>query len=607
MLVGKPAANFGKLALATGSGHHSWRCNVKQAYSAERVVLILAGAAGSILSLTDLFGLLDLPFLQKSVPKLTLLLVGLTLTLLSTTALTRINAAARKVEDLQRKTEESSKDISGQLAKIQASLDLSTVARLPELLESVDPALLNVFRPYLEEVFRTPPRILSEKRFRLHQMEAYRSYHRRTLEENPGCTFFATSLPYRKWFWRTDYLERSMASFIANGGRIVRIFFIPEEDSVSSLEPQEVMAAQARIGVEVYTLETSRIPPDLRRFFLVEESGRLAWEAVRGPDDQVASIDVTADSKDIRDYIARFDQLKRVATRYLPGRYISQQISAAEGAQMNTARDPEAFRQFEYAGWEGSVERYHAAWGRLTSQTAKPMLDALSVMPGTAFLDVASGPGYIAAEAERRGAKAIALDFSPSMIEMGRHAYPSLEFRQGDAQQLPFPDASFDSVAMNFGILHLGEPERAIKEAFRVLRPNGRYAFTVWSRPTEAVGFSLVLKAVEDHGEPVVIPHGPDFFYYSRPEECKVALTIAGFASASIMLLDLEWRLSSPDDVFLSFFEGTARTGGLLRQQGNEARRQIRQRVGELAKHYQTDTGDVVIPMPAILASGIKH
>jgi ubiquinone/menaquinone biosynthesis C-methylase UbiE len=201
---------------------------------------------------------------------------------------------------------------------------------------------------------------------------------------------------------------------------------------------------------------------------------------------------------------------------------------------------------------------------------------------------------------------ATAVDFSPAMIEKGRSICPNVTFRQADAQNLPFADASFDAVAMNFGTLHLGEPVAAMREAHRVLAGDGRFAFTVWASPTEAVGFSLVLRAVEAYGEPVVVPHGPDFFHFSDPERCTAELTEAGFASTDAVTLDLKWQPESAEAVFASFFYGTARTGALLRRQEPEARAKIERAVTEAARAFTDADGKVTIPMPAVLASGTK-
>src|SRR5262249_56363460 len=107
-------------------------------------------------------------------------------------------------------------------------------------------------------------------------------------------------------------------------------------------------------------------------------------------------------------------------------------------------------------------------------------------------LDVATGPGYVAAAAVRRGASVVAVDFSEAMLAEARRHHPAIDFRSGDAEALPFPDASFDAVVMSFGLLHLARPDQALAEAHRVLRPRGRLAFTVWDRPEQAAPFGLV-------------------------------------------------------------------------------------------------------------------
>jgi len=159
-----------------------------------------------------------------------------------------------------------------------------------------------------------------------------------------------------------------------------------------------------------------------------------------------------------------------------------------------------AFHDFEHEQWQGAVDAYHAGWGGLTTQTIPAVLDALGVAAGTRLLDVASGPGYLAAAAAACGAGAVGLDFSAAMVARARALHPAVAFQEGDAVRLPFPGAEFDAVAMNFGILHLGRPEAAIAEAARVLRPGGRYGFTAWADPGRAAGFALVLDAVRRCG-----------------------------------------------------------------------------------------------------------
>jgi len=266
----------------------------------------------------------------------------------------------------------------------------------------------------------------------------------------------------------------------------------------------------------------------------------------------------------------------------------------------------EAFHAFERAGWEGAARRYDDAFGSLTRQAIDPLLDAAQVRAGARVLDVASGPGYVAAAAAQRGAQVAALDFSAAMVEMACTQNPGIEFREGDAGALSFAEGSFDAVVMNFGMLHLAQPERAVSEALRVLRPGGRYAFTVWAKPQEAVGFGIILDAVREHGNPdVPLPPGPPFFRFSDASECDDVLKVAGFRNVGVRKVPQVWRFSARGLLFEAFLAGTVRTQALLHAQSAPALAAIRDAVGRVAGEYENH-GTVEIPMPAVLAAASK-
>jgi SAM-dependent methyltransferase len=268
--------------------------------------------------------------------------------------------------------------------------------------------------------------------------------------------------------------------------------------------------------------------------------------------------------------------------------------------------DAAAFHDFERNGWERAAEYYAAAFGEITGQIAAPLLDAVRAGQGTRVLDVATGPGFVAAAAAKRGAIVTGLDFSPAMIAAARTRHPGITFRDGDAEALPFDDASFDAVVMNFGLLHLARPERAIAEAHRVLRPGGRYAFTVWAPPDRAVGFGMVLKAIETFGRTdVSLPEGPPFFRFSAIDESQQTLGRAGFVDAEAHVVPLKWALDSADGVFEALSRGGVRTAAVLRAQTPEALAAIRASVRNSVERYK-DGDRFVLPMPAVLASAIK-
>jgi SAM-dependent methyltransferase len=268
--------------------------------------------------------------------------------------------------------------------------------------------------------------------------------------------------------------------------------------------------------------------------------------------------------------------------------------------------DNRAFHDFERAGWENVAAEYDRRFGELTSQSIPPLLDAVGAAPGVRLLDVACGPGYVAASAARRGSSVVGIDFSQAMVELAELQNPGLDFRFGDAERLDFPADSFDTVVMNFGMLHLANPDRAIAEAFRVLQAGGRYAFTVWDIPERAVGFGIILQSIQAHGNMnVPLPEGPPFFRFSDPEESRRTLIEAGFVNAQTLMIPQVWKVETGDEILTTFRQAAVRTAALLNAQTAQALERIREEVRSRAEKFRRGS-TIDLPMPAVLTSALR-
>jgi demethylmenaquinone methyltransferase/2-methoxy-6-polyprenyl-1,4-benzoquinol methylase len=115
-----------------------------------------------------------------------------------------------------------------------------------------------------------------------------------------------------------------------------------------------------------------------------------------------------------------------------------------------------------------------------------------SPQPGARALDVCCGTGDLALALARRGVEVTGLDFSGKMLEIARArsrklAAPVPQFIQGDAQQIPFPDDSFDLVTVAYGLRNLANWETGLAEICRVARPGGRIVSLDFGKPPNAL------------------------------------------------------------------------------------------------------------------------
>lgn len=118
----------------------------------------------------------------------------------------------------------------------------------------------------------------------------------------------------------------------------------------------------------------------------------------------------------------------------------------------------------------------------LFAQWAPKIVDAANLTAGQRVLDVACGTGVLAREARLRTGPTgyvVGLDPGVGMLAVAKEISPSLDWRQGTAESMPFDDASFDAVVSQFGLMFM-EGDRALREMLRVLKPQGRLVVAVW-------------------------------------------------------------------------------------------------------------------------------
>lgn len=138
-------------------------------------------------------------------------------------------------------------------------------------------------------------------------------------------------------------------------------------------------------------------------------------------------------------------------------------------------------------------ESMRAAWmagdfgklARMVVRAAEDFVSRLDIPPGAQVLDVACGTGNTAIPLARRGARVTGVDIAPNLLAQAREraAAEGVEiwFDEGDAEELPYPDAAFDAVVTMFGAMFAPHPELVVAECARVLRPGGLLAMANWT------------------------------------------------------------------------------------------------------------------------------
>jgi SAM-dependent methyltransferase len=197
-----------------------------------------------------------------------------------------------------------------------------------------------------------------------------------------------------------------------------------------------------------------------------------------------------------------------------------------------------------------------AAWQRrhpdldVQSRAATELVVAAAdVAPGMRVLDLACGTGEPAASLAERVAPdgvVVALDVSALMLAAvaGRARAGELSrvlVLQADAERLPFADQTFDALTCRFGIMYFWDPELALREARRALRPGGRAAFIVWAAPELSSVFVNRHVAARYRDVPPVADDAPGRFRFCAPGSLAAALYRAGFTGVAEQLHHISW------------------------------------------------------------------
>ena len=221
--------------------------------------------------------------------------------------------------------------------------------------------------------------------------------------------------------------------------------------------------------------------------------------------------------------------------------------------------DAAEYRKESRARWGQQAKGWSAradVIARMTMPVSVWMVDALALQPGHDVLELAAGTGevgFLAAEQILPGGTLISSDFAPEMITVAQARAEQLgidnvRFRQIDAEGIDQPAASLDGVLCRWGYMLMADPEAALRETRRVLKPGARVALAAWTSPSENAWASLPMGELVERGHVErPEPGAPGQFAWARPGTIEEHLDAAGFTEYAVDTVDLAYTYPSVD------------------------------------------------------------
>jgi SAM-dependent methyltransferase len=258
-----------------------------------------------------------------------------------------------------------------------------------------------------------------------------------------------------------------------------------------------------------------------------------------------------------------------------------------------SSSEAERLRAFERQGHDALAMSYHAFFAAVTSLATNPLLDAVRLHPGTRLLDVATGPGGLAAEAANRGARPVGVDLSPQMIELARRLHPTIQFREADVEHLPFADDTFDAAVCAFGLGHFPRPEAAVAECVRTLAPGGHIAFSWWDDPSRQRIQGIFRDAIAEVGvsAPADLPRGHDIYRFSNTGELVRLLEGGGLIDVAVTEHATTYSVPDTETLWRGGLGSFVLTGAAIKHQDKATQDLIRAAFDRRASVYESANG----------------
>jgi SAM-dependent methyltransferase len=260
------------------------------------------------------------------------------------------------------------------------------------------------------------------------------------------------------------------------------------------------------------------------------------------------------------------------------------------------------------SGWKAN----RATFQRAMLAVSEWMVDAIEPQPGHRVLELSAGlgdTGLMAAALVAPDGSVLITDGAEAMVEAAReHAaelgVENVELRPMQAEWIDLPAASVDGVLSRFGYMLLVDPEAALRETRRVLKPGGKVALAVWAPLQDNPWMGVVRETLEAAGlAPPVPPGQPGPFSLSAPGAVEELLATAGFDDVAVTPLDLRFEPPSIDAWWDYMMETSPSLTDVVRDLAPAEHYKLRDAVDAGYAAYVRDDGSLQLPARVLAAA----
>lgn len=223
----------------------------------------------------------------------------------------------------------------------------------------------------------------------------------------------------------------------------------------------------------------------------------------------------------------------------------------------------EYYKKYTRDTWNESASSYGPVLRNLDSFNGD-LLARAAPRKGERVLDVATGPGEPALTIARlvRPGRVTGIDLSERMVDLAnenakRASLDNVEFKVMDAEALTLADGSFDLVTCRFGLQIVTNPEVALAEMHRVLKPGGRLAATVWGPGERTPAIHAIIGPMLEYAEPDETGYIPTPYEMGGEGELTELLHEAGFVDAAESRVTRKWTFRDEEDYLAGVLKGT--------------------------------------------------